>query len=371
MHRRSFLQLFGKGLLVSTAAGIVPSVVWGKSAFDYALEGQNLIQTGDYRKAVEVLKKAVELDPQSDWTYGLLGRSYRGLGKQTDALQAFRKAVRLNPEDVYSRMMIEIMTQKPIPRKRKEKAPLTPLESAAAQEDARMVQFLGADEGLSYQVKRVVLDPGHGGFDSGAVGYSGLKEKDVTLDIAKMLHKRLVYHGKIQSFLTRTDDYYVPLTDRTATANQYRADLFISLHSNASKNRNASGSETYFCSETASNKEAARVASFENAVLKYDEPYKKRKGYIDIEEVLFRLEQKLNWGESGKFAHKFQGRFKQGLPLKSRGVNSANFFVLRRTKMPSILLEIGFISNQRDEARLGKKSFREKVADSILQGFLS
>jgi len=158
------------------------------------------------------------------------------------------------------------------------------------------------------------------------------------------------------------------LSARTVTANQYQADLFISIHINANKNRNAHGSETYFCSEKASSAEAKRVALYENSVLKFDEPYKKKPGHIDIEEILFKFEQKLYWSESGRFAKSFQERFKQYLPLKSRGIHSANFYVLRRTKMPSILLETGFISNPNNEAMIKKTAFRDKIVDSIIKG---
>lgn len=368
MERRRFLNLLGRGLFVSSLAGIFPTIACGKTAFDYALEGQDFLQSGAYQKAVEALLKAVKEDPESDWAYGLLGRSYRALQKNAEAVDAFRKAVRLNPEDVYSRMMIEMITQKPVPRLKKETEPLTPLEINAQKEEATILTSLQSDEELTYNVKRVVIDPGHGGFDSGALGGYGLKEKEVTLDIALMLYQRIAYEGKIRPFLTRTADYYVPLSDRTTIANQFQADLFISIHINASKNRNAQGSETYYCSERASNREAARVASLENAVLKYDEPITRKEGYIDIEEILFRFEQKLNWKESGVFASTFQRRFEEKLPLDSRGVNAANFFVLRRAKMPSILLEIGFISNTNDEARLKQRAFRERVADSIMWG---
>ena len=370
MDRRLFLGLLGKGLLVSSTIGVFPSFVWGKASFDYALEGQDLIQRGDYNGALKVLKEAVRLDPDSDWAFGLLGRAYRGLGLRAEAVDAFRQAVRLNPADVYSRMMIEIMTQKPIPRLEKPKKPLTPLERKAIEEEAQMLSRLRSDEGLKYQVKRVVIDAGHGGFDPGAVGATGLKEKDVTLDLAKRLHQRLQKKGGIKSFLTRTGDYYVPLSERTVIANQYHADLFISIHINANKNRKAHGSETYFCSESASSKEAARVAALENAVLKYDKPFKKRPGYIDIEDILFQFERKLYWSESGKFAHRFQERFKKSLPLRSRGVHSANFYVLRKAKMPSILLETGFISNSNNESMLKQDAFLEKIVDAIIRGLV-
>lgn len=368
MHRRSFLKLLGHSAFVSYGLLACPYLVCAETAFDYALKGQNLIQQKNFSKAVDALKKAVSLDPGSDWAYGLLGRAHLGLGQKAEAVAGFREAVRLNPADTYSRMMIEIITQNPIPKLEKKKRPLTPLEKEAKREETAILEKMQAERGLGYKVKRVVIDAGHGGFDPGAVGKKGLKEKDVTLDLAKRLHERLKGEGQIKSFLTRTGDYYMPLSARTVTANQFQADLFISIHINANENRKPSGSETYFCSEKASSAEAAKVAALENSVLKYDEPYKKKQGYIDIEEILFKFEQGLNWSESGEFAKAFQARFKKRLPLKSRGVHSANFYVLRRAKMPAILLETGFISNPDDEAKLERPAFREKIVDAVARG---
>jgi len=345
-------------------------MAWGKSAFDYALEGQNLIAAKRFAEAIEVLKEAIRLDSKSDWAHGLLGRAYHGLDQKAEAVAAFREAVRLNPADTYSRMMIEIITQKPIPRLKRPARPLSPLEKAAKVEEEVMLNQLSPEGGLAYQVKRVVLDPGHGGFDSGAIGPTGLKEKEVTLDLALRLSRRISEKGNIKCFLTRTGDYYIPLSERTVIANQYQADLFVSIHINANENPKAHGCETYYCSERASSKEAARVAAFENAVLKYDEPFKKRPGYIDIEEILFNFERRLYWEESGKFAGTFQDYFQQTLPFKSRGVHSANFFVLRRAKMPSILLETGFVSNRDEEAKLKKASVREEIAAAVVRGLL-
>jgi N-acetylmuramoyl-L-alanine amidase len=345
-------------------------MAWGKSAFDYALEGQNLIAAKRFAEARDALKQAVRLDPKSDWAHGLLGRAYHGLDQRAEAVAAFREAVRLNSADTYSRMMIEIITQKPINRLKKPQRPPTPLEKKAKAEEEAVIGKFSSEGGLTYRVKRVVVDPGHGGFDSGAVGPTGLKEKDVAFDLAQRVNQRISETGKIKSFLTRTGDYYIPLSDRTVIANQYQADLFVSIHINANENRRAHGCETYFCSETASSKEAAQVAAFENAVLKYDEPFKKRLGYIDVEEILFHFERRLYWEESSKFAGTFQNRFQQALPFKSRGVHSANFFVLRRAKMPSILLETGFISNHTEEAELKKASVRDKIAAAVVRGLL-
>jgi len=362
--------LLAKGVLAGSGVCLCPSIALCKTAFDYALDGQGLIASKSYEKAVKALQEAIRLDAKNDWAYGLLGRAYYGLNKKAEAVYAFRQAVRLNPGDTYSRMMIEIMTQKPIPKLKKLERSPTHLAREAEAEEKRMYTQLQSKDELTYQVNRVVIDAGHGGFDSGAVGLSGLKEKDVTLDIARRVHERLSRGGSIKSFLTRADDYYIPLSDRTVIANQYQADLFVSIHINANENRKPRGSETYFCSGKASSKEAERVAAFENSVLKYDKPYKKKPGYIDIEEILFHFERKLYWEESSKFAKRYQERFRTELPLKNRGVHSANFFVLRTAKMPSILLELGFISNRDDERMLRQKEFREKIAKAVVKGIL-
>ena len=371
MDRRTFINLCGKGFLAAAVLGLSPRSAQGApTALECAFDGQNFIQSGEYAKAVISLKQAVRLDPGNDWSYGLLGRAYHGLGQNAEALAAFREAVRLNPADTYSRLMTEIIAQKPVPRLQKEEKAPSPLEKEAGKEEERMLNSLRSEDGLRYQVQRVVIDAGHGGFDPGAVGKSGLKEKDITLDIAKYLQQRLEATGKKRAFLTRTDDYFVPLAERTVIANQYRADLFISVHINANPKPDPSGSETYFCSEQASSKEAARVAATENAVAKYDQPVKKKAGYIDVEDIFFRFERKLYWDESSKFAKRFQDGIKQSLPMQNRGIHSADFSVLRTARMPAILIETGFISNPGDEANLTKQAFRDQIAQAIAGGIL-
>jgi len=371
MNRRSFIKHLGYSALCVHGLMAKAPFALAKTALDYALIGQNLMQQKDYEGAVAELKKAIDIDPGSDWAHGLLGRAYHHLGQKPEAVDEFRKALRLNPEDTYSRMMIDQMTQKPIPRLKKKERPLTGLQRAARLEESEKLKAIQSKRTLDYQVRRVVIDAGHGGFDSGAVGLNGLKEKDVVLDLAKRLHEKLSANGPIESFLTRTGDYYVPLSARTVTANRYQADLFISMHINANENRKPRGAETYYCSEKASSAEAEKVAALENAVLKYDEPYVKKPGFIDIEGFLFRFEQKLNWQQSGAFANVFQRRVEQQLPFRSRGVHSANFYVLRRAKMPAILLETGFISNPENEMMLRQTEFRDQIAEAIHQGLIS
>ena len=368
MDRRAFIRRLGPGVLAACFGWGWPARLRAAGAFDHAVAGQDLIQRGQFRQALVRIEEALRLDPRSDWAYGLMGRAYRGLGRFPEAVAAFRSALRLNPQDGYSRMMIDIMTQKPLAKIEKPKAPLSPLERQALQEERDMLATLDKRSGLYYQVKRVVIDAGHGGFDPGAVGPGGLREKEVTLDMALRLHQRLKRSGSVQSFLTRTGDYYIPLSARTVSANQHQADLFISLHVNAHQSSAPNGSETYYCSEKASSEEARKVASYENSVLKYDDPSLPTPGHIDIEEILMRFERRSNWVESGNFAQRFQQRFKQRLPLKSRGVHSANFFVLRRAQMPSILLETGFISNPAEEKLLARDEFRDRIVAAVAEG---
>ena len=361
------------GLLGGTLGLMPVGFAFAETSFDLALSGQNFLAGKKYDQAIKVLEKAVAMDTSSDWALGLLGRAYYGAGQGGKAIAAFRKALIINPSDSYSRMMVEIISQRPVKKVKKAVKPMTALEREALAEEKEMLAALKkGSEGEGYQVRRVVIDPGHGGFDPGAVGRGGLKEKDVVLDIGKRLHERLNKHGRIKSFLTRTGDYYVPLGERTVTANQHRADLFISLHINAFSKRTARGSETYFCQGKASSKEAARVAALENSVRTYDNDVRKSPGYqIDVEEILYKSRQKMYWHQSGEFAKIFQNHFKKDLPFKSRGVNSANFYVLRRAKMPAILLETGFISNIDNEAKLRKSSVREGIVDAIIRGLPS
>lgn len=219
---------------------------------------------------------------------------------------------------------------------------------------------------LNLRLKRIVIDPGHGGHDPGAVGLQGTKEKDITLILGRRLADSLKAKAGLDVHLTRTADYYLNLSDRTATANQYRADLFISIHCNAAENRKARGSETYFCSENASDAEAARVAQYENSFAD-DEDHTFSESFVDVEYALFKLRRNLLWNDSGRLARFVQEEFARSLPVKDRGVRSANFFVLRKAAMPSMLLETAFISNPDEEKLLTKDSFQQLVVDSVVR----
>ena len=220
---------------------------------------------------------------------------------------------------------------------------------------------------LGLGVRKVVIDPGHGGKDPGAVGPSGLKEKDVVLGIALKLQEMIRARLNLDAILTRSSDEFLPLEERTALANTQRADLFISIHTNAHNNRRVRGISTYILN-VATDEEAARLAAFENAV--------STKRISDLEKILndLMLNSKLN--ESSRLADAVQQGLIKGLPkryreIKDLGVKQAPFYVLIGAQMPSIMVEVSFITNRWEEKRLGSDAYQEAVAEGILAGIQS
>jgi len=225
----------------------------------------------------------------------------------------------------------------------------------------------GVDRTTDYRIERIVIDPGHGGWDSGAVGPEGVREKAVTLSVALKLAKLLDQESSARVYLTRQDDFYVPLRERTLIANRHRADLFLSLHCNSVDNRSSHGTEVYFCSENASDRMAELVAERENAVAREEETEIAMGNFVDVEDILFRLERKLYWKESEKISKQVIERMIPVLGTANRGVKSANFSVLRTAKMPSILVEIAFLSNHSEEQQLNSDTFQKRTAEAIFR----
>jgi N-acetylmuramoyl-L-alanine amidase len=231
-----------------------------------------------------------------------------------------------------------------------------------------------AAQGGRREVRRVVLDPGHGGNDTGAVGPTGLKEKDVTLDIAHRAAPLLARELKIETLLTRDTDAFVPLDLRTARANAFHADLFISIHCNASDDGVARGVQTFSIDAAReTDGAAARVAARENAALARLST--SRKDAATTEAELAVILSGLNVGDmaarSRHLADLLQRAALASLgprypDTRDQGVKSAGFFVLVGADMPAALFETAFISNPEDEARLAAADFRQKMADSIV-----
>ncbi len=217
---------------------------------------------------------------------------------------------------------------------------------------------------LGLKIGKVVIDPGHGGHDVGCTGATGLLEKDVVLDIGKRLGLLIEEGLGSEVVFTRKDDSFIVLDQRPVIANESRADLYISIHANSSPAKTASGVETYYLNFTSS-PEALEVAARENA--------SSGRGVSDLGDLIKKIALKDKIDESREFAGKIQtslhsGSSKAGVPGKDRGVRKAPFIVLIGAQMPSVLTEIGFLSNSREEALLRKPEYRQKIAESIYRG---
>lgn len=207
-------------------------------------------------------------------------------------------------------------------------------------------------------IRTIVIDPGHGGKEVGAVGPGGLMEKDVTLQVSQKLAAALSARTGARVVLTRDDDSVVSLDQRTAIANQYNADLFLSVHMNAAVVPNAKGSETYYLSLEASDELARKAAETENAAGGSDPS-------SDLKLILWDLAHQAYLGESSRFAQAIQEEMATATGAASRGVKQAPFKVLVGATMPAALVEVGFISNAEEEARLQSDEFQNAVVDAI------
>jgi len=217
---------------------------------------------------------------------------------------------------------------------------------------------------LGLKIGRIVIDPGHGGHDTGTIGPDGLQEKDLVLEVGRRLGKLLETRLGAEVVYTRKDDTFIPLETRTAIANQRRADLFISIHANSSQDSAARGVETYYLNFTSS-PEALEVAARENAV--------SEKSIYELQDLVKKIALKEKIEESREFAGDVQQSLHSGLAAKSpairnRGVKKAPFIVLIGANMPSILAEISFVSNPTDEHRLETSEYRQRIAESLYRG---
>jgi len=208
----------------------------------------------------------------------------------------------------------------------------------------------------------IVIDPGHGGKDPGAIGYRGTKEKDIALDVAKRLEKKISKNMNVKIILTRDEDIFLKLGERTRFANENNGDLFISIHANAAEDRRASGFETFLIGPNR-NEAAVRVAARENAVLELED------GNITklTDEALIQatIAQAGFASFSEKFAALVQEEMGKRIQSKNRGVKQAGFYVLMGASMPNVLIELGFISNPSEEKKLKSSQYKDALATSI------
>jgi N-acetylmuramoyl-L-alanine amidase len=209
------------------------------------------------------------------------------------------------------------------------------------------------------KINTIVIDPGHGGHDPGA-SYYGIKEKDLVLDIGLKLKSLIaVNHPGLKVYMTRSKDIFIPLEERTAFANRKKADLFVSIHINAARNKKASGIETYVLNVT-NDKAALAVAALENKATE--------KSLSDLQGILKDIMLNSKLEESLTLASIVQKYLVKHTNAKNLGVKQAPFYVLVGAKMPSILIECGFVSNKKEAKLLNTNRYRLKIAEGIYKG---
>ena len=216
-------------------------------------------------------------------------------------------------------------------------------------------------------VRTIVIDPGHGGSDTGAIGPSGTQEKDLTLTLARALRARLVERMPVRVILTRNEDAELPLETRTALANQQKADLFISLHLNSVQSPSANGAETYFSSLEATDEYAAQAAETENLVAAAGDD---GDALYDLQLILWDLAQSQFLAQSQQLAKMVQNELNDALGLHNRGVKQAPFRVLIGASMPAVLVECGFVSNPSEEKALLDPAYRSQLIDALVRAVI-
>jgi len=220
---------------------------------------------------------------------------------------------------------------------------------------------------LSLTVKRIVIDPGHGGKDPGTIGkYYKTKEKNIVLDIAKKLKFYLKKYTKLEVYMTREKDIYIPLEQRTAYANSKRADLFISIHANSAANRKAYGLSTFWLNFT-TDPHSIRIAASENA--------SSQRSIWELRSLLKKITLTSKLIESKIFAKKVQystlGYIRKFYKYPDYRVRKAPFYVLIGASMPAVLVETGFLSNKTNELLLRSNRFRSRLAYGLYRGIIA
>jgi N-acetylmuramoyl-L-alanine amidase len=213
----------------------------------------------------------------------------------------------------------------------------------------------------------IVLDPGHGGHDTGAIGPTGLMEKDVVLDLAFRLGRLLQDRLGVRVLMTRTEDVFVPLADRSEVANRAKADFLISLHVNAASKRGAVGFETFFFAREPSDNDARASAQRENLVVESNGATGK-----DLESLLRTTLADMavtrDIKESSNLAERLLASLEKILRVDNRGVKSGPFYVLATAAMPAVLVESAFITNPKEERKLQREEHRQRIADALYEG---
>lgn len=234
-----------------------------------------------------------------------------------------------------------------------------------------MFSDIQAQQDKDFKIRKVVLDAGHGGKDPGAIGTTGFYEKTVALNVTLLVGEYIKENmPDVEVIYTRSTDVFVELHERARIANNANADFFISIHANAASNKSAYGTETWVLG---TNRNAANleVLKRENAVIELEE--KPEENYIDLSspeaQIMIAQRQAANLDESISFARKVEDQFQFRVKRRSRGIKQGGLYVIYKTKMPSALIELGFLSNQEEEAYLKSEEGQVYLASAIYRAF--
>jgi N-acetylmuramoyl-L-alanine amidase len=293
------------------------------------------------------------------------GRDSEIVLRVTDQFSSSRAFALRNPD----RIVVDLFTRSA--RASKPTQPAAEATPAGARAASPEADHPGPARGQSASpsgdvVKTIVIDPGHGGRDPGAIGPSGVKEKDVVLDIGLRLKRMIEDNLGLRAVMTRSSDVFLPLEERTAIANRHKADFFISLHVNAEPGSRAVGPETYFLSREPSDRGARASAVRENTVLNLEGIGHREQE--SLKAILWDMAQTFYVRESSELAELLLNELRHMLSVSARGIKSAPFFVLIGAAMPSVLVEAAFISNPAEERRLRTVGYRQQVAEALLAG---
>lgn len=220
------------------------------------------------------------------------------------------------------------------------------------------------------EIETIVIDPGHGGADTGAQGSGGSQEKNLTLIVARQLKRRLEARLPVRVVLTRDQDEELPLDSRSSIANQHKASLFVSIHLNSTPRGDAQGAETYFLSLEASDELAAAAASAENSAFERSASDSESDPLHDLQLILWDLAQTHHLAESQRLAGIIQEELNLTLSLRNRGVKQAPFRVLMGAAMPAVLVELGFLTDTQEEQRLNDPDYRSQLADTLVRAIV-
>ncbi len=295
------------------------------------------------------------------------GQDFYMLTVQTESPDFWYDSFRIpNPPQLIIDISSEKKTEKEQPLAEKKKIPSNTEKQGLSYNQENQ----SSNNSGPFGMKTVVIDPGHGGLESGAKGKFGALEKDITLDIALKLKEIIKKNMAYRVVLTREKDTYVSLESRASVANNNRAYLFISIHANSSYRKKASGSETFFLSLNATDEEARRLAYLENNSSELDGRIASDNG-DDIKMILWDLAQSSYLKQSSQLAECIQRELNALLHTANRGIKQAPFKVLTGVACPAVLVEVAFLSNPDEEKKLLTEGFQKNVARAIYRGLMN